>query len=181
MTTILANFVGRSEVSAITQTPASGPFALVTTPPRSFSPMRIASSLLCWAFNRNTAPINMATPRARINEWIVLAFFMKSLLMWICRAHISAGTEHAISNLSRPKTIPCIALVSDARFVQVSEPRLYVSICGLDFMRVGSRHGPRGLRRRCGHVPRTHSTAWKSHTSLGAARLPVPYFCAANI
>src|SRR5215510_13520330 len=31
--------VGRSFVSAITQTPASGPRALVTTPPRSLSPM----------------------------------------------------------------------------------------------------------------------------------------------
>jgi hypothetical protein len=40
VTTILANFVGRSVVSAITQTPASGPLALVTVPPRSLAPMR---------------------------------------------------------------------------------------------------------------------------------------------
>src|SRR6476646_5193091 len=39
VTTILANFVGRSVVSAITHTPASGPLALVTTPPRSDEPM----------------------------------------------------------------------------------------------------------------------------------------------
>src|ERR1700693_4563245 len=34
--------VGRSLVSAITQTPASGPFELRTTPPRSVSPMLTA-------------------------------------------------------------------------------------------------------------------------------------------
>src|SRR6516164_266071 len=33
-----ANFVGRSVVSAMTQTPASGPFELVTTPPMSVLP-----------------------------------------------------------------------------------------------------------------------------------------------
>ena len=46
VTTILAILVGRSVVSAITQMPASGPFALVTTPPRSLSPMLTVS---CWA------------------------------------------------------------------------------------------------------------------------------------
>src|SRR5688500_13515390 len=35
VTTILANFVGRSEVSAITHTPASGPVAPLTTPAMS--------------------------------------------------------------------------------------------------------------------------------------------------
>src|SRR6266581_6313729 len=39
VTTILVNLVGRSVVSAITQTPASGPFALVTIPARSLAPM----------------------------------------------------------------------------------------------------------------------------------------------
>src|SRR5687767_7781429 len=37
VTTIFTNFVGSWEVSAITHTPASGPFALVTTPAISFS------------------------------------------------------------------------------------------------------------------------------------------------
>src|SRR5439155_25895189 len=46
VTTILANFVGRSVVSAITHTPASGPPALRTTPPRSVAPTRIAGSVL---------------------------------------------------------------------------------------------------------------------------------------
>src|SRR6476661_4346313 len=45
VTTIRANFVGRSVVSAITQTPASGPFELVTTPPISVA----RTSTLCWA------------------------------------------------------------------------------------------------------------------------------------
>src|SRR5215213_7876225 len=38
MTTILAKRVGRSLVSASTQTPASGPLGPVTTPPMSFAP-----------------------------------------------------------------------------------------------------------------------------------------------
>src|SRR6476659_3422746 len=40
-----ANFVGKSVVSAITQTPASGPFELVTTPPISAA----RTSTVCWA------------------------------------------------------------------------------------------------------------------------------------
>src|SRR6185312_15052050 len=42
VTTILAYLVGRSPVSAITQTPASGPFDPVTTPPISVAPMLTA-------------------------------------------------------------------------------------------------------------------------------------------
>ena len=38
--------MGRSVVSAITQTPASGPFALVTTPPMSSLSMGTVES--CW-------------------------------------------------------------------------------------------------------------------------------------
>jgi hypothetical protein len=49
VTTIFANLVGRSVVSAITQTPASGPLALVTTPPMSSLSMRTAA--LCWLLN----------------------------------------------------------------------------------------------------------------------------------
>jgi hypothetical protein len=37
VTTILANFVGKSVVSAITQTPASGPFDPLTVPPISLA------------------------------------------------------------------------------------------------------------------------------------------------
>src|SRR6266705_4204387 len=49
VTTILANFVGRSLVSAITHTPASGPFELVTTPPMSSASIATAAPLLCCA------------------------------------------------------------------------------------------------------------------------------------
>src|SRR5437764_759535 len=43
VTTIFTNFVGRSAVSAITQTPASGPAVLVTTPARSSASILMAS------------------------------------------------------------------------------------------------------------------------------------------
>jgi hypothetical protein len=39
VTTVFAYFVGRSVVSAMTHTPASGPFELVTTPPISDGPI----------------------------------------------------------------------------------------------------------------------------------------------
>src|SRR5262249_44816414 len=48
-------FVGKSLVSAITQTPASGPFAPVTTPP-------ISSALTCCANAAVGAAINKAVP-----------------------------------------------------------------------------------------------------------------------
>ena len=44
VTTILANLVGRSVVSAMTQTPASGPCALATTPPMSAAPIDICAA-----------------------------------------------------------------------------------------------------------------------------------------
>jgi hypothetical protein len=47
VTTIRTNFVGRSVVSAITHTPASGPVVLVTTPPRSSASIGIAA-LVAW-------------------------------------------------------------------------------------------------------------------------------------
>src|SRR5262249_16395247 len=66
--------VGRSVVSAMTQTPASGPFALVTVPPRSLAPMRMAGSALgcapSWASEAARRapipPLTMAGPDARI-------------------------------------------------------------------------------------------------------------------
>ena len=42
----MVNRVGRSVVSAITQTPASGPFALVTTPP--ISSLSMLTDVPCW-------------------------------------------------------------------------------------------------------------------------------------
>src|SRR5262249_11521318 len=49
LTTILANLVGKSSVSAITQTPASGPFGPRTTPPMSSPSMATWSLPPCWA------------------------------------------------------------------------------------------------------------------------------------
>src|SRR5215813_7685772 len=55
--------VGRSRVSAITHTPASGPLRLVTTPPRSLSPTVTGAG--CWALTRaGGAPINAANAMA---------------------------------------------------------------------------------------------------------------------
>jgi hypothetical protein len=48
VTTILAKRVPSSVVSAITQTPASGPNRLVTTPPMS-SPSIATAAAVCWA------------------------------------------------------------------------------------------------------------------------------------
>jgi hypothetical protein len=48
VTTILANFVGSSEVSAITHTPASGPLAPVTTPSIS-SRWIVVTAVSSWA------------------------------------------------------------------------------------------------------------------------------------
>src|SRR5262245_40772986 len=55
-----ANFVGSSVVSAITQTPASGPFALVTTPPMSSGSIATVAPLLCWAMAAENQAISTA-------------------------------------------------------------------------------------------------------------------------
>src|SRR5262245_35301948 len=46
------NFAGRSVVSAITHTPASGPFALATTPPMSSLSIATVTPPLCCAWTR---------------------------------------------------------------------------------------------------------------------------------
>ena len=51
-------------VSAITQTPASGPFALLTTPPRSLLPTLTAAGLRCCALAPTSIP---AVAKAAIN------------------------------------------------------------------------------------------------------------------
>src|ERR1019366_3990537 len=79
VTTILANLVGRSVVSAITQTPASGPLALVTTPPRSLLPMRIAGAALCPEFSPAAqAAKSTAMPAAAIPWYNTLVVFIFS-------------------------------------------------------------------------------------------------------
>src|SRR5207249_2721968 len=71
VTTIFANLVGRSFVSAITHTPASGPFALVTIPARSLSPMpaREAPGGTWHAANRRETPTT-----ARYENLVVVMF-----------------------------------------------------------------------------------------------------------
>ncbi|TMQ26806.1 MAG: hypothetical protein E6K82_03295 [Candidatus Rokuibacteriota bacterium] len=56
MTTILANLVARSVVSAITHTPASGPFGPVTTPPMSSLSMGTAPPAACCAPSSSAEP-----------------------------------------------------------------------------------------------------------------------------
>src|SRR6185369_3557824 len=58
--TTLANLVGRSVVSAMTHTPASGPFGLVTTPPRSATPIETVGVAGCWASTTTAAPARYA-------------------------------------------------------------------------------------------------------------------------
>src|SRR5262252_9771994 len=62
--------VGRSVVSAITHTPASGPFGPVTTPPMSVAPTLTAAGV--WAFAGACAPranvrATAATPQYRLS------------------------------------------------------------------------------------------------------------------
>src|SRR5256885_5350132 len=53
-----ANLVGVSVVSAITHTPASGPFELVTTPPMSSGSIATVGALLCCALTQGNEAIS---------------------------------------------------------------------------------------------------------------------------
>src|SRR5262249_43923628 len=80
VTTILTNLVGRSVVSAITQTPASGPLALVTMPPRSLSPTVTPTGALCCALtcvdeDKSSAPSATA---ATLSNRLVPRFMVRS-------------------------------------------------------------------------------------------------------
>src|SRR5262249_54053146 len=80
VTTIFANFVVRSLVSAITQTPASGPLAPVTTPPISSASIRTASAV-CWPAVITGAAIQMrAAPTATTLEYSHRVILMARLL-----------------------------------------------------------------------------------------------------
>src|SRR5262249_57819666 len=59
VTTILAYLVGRSDVSAITQTPASGPLGPATTPPISLAPTVGPCCALAGASAANTRNSNV--------------------------------------------------------------------------------------------------------------------------
>src|SRR6266576_5980072 len=75
---------GRSRVSAITQTPASGPFALVTTPPMSSLSIRTAALVLgsppIWDAQ---AAINAAIPEAINIKASTFVFFIAISLLVI--------------------------------------------------------------------------------------------------
>src|SRR5258705_7730199 len=59
----------------MTQTPASAPFGLVTTPPRSVEPIVTSGAGRCWAFSeRYPAVRQAATVAATIKRWIVFVF-----------------------------------------------------------------------------------------------------------
>src|SRR5687768_4701471 len=78
------NFVGRSVVSAITQTPASGPLGPVTTPPMSSASMRTAAAVF-WALMlpaeaaRNAPKATATMPRYR-TRFVRSVFPMGTLL-----------------------------------------------------------------------------------------------------
>src|SRR5438046_6086311 len=80
VTTILVNLVGRSVVSAITQTPASGPFALVTIPARSLSPMpaREAPGGTWHAARRREMPLITRCNDSFIRMFLLLARLLRA-------------------------------------------------------------------------------------------------------
>src|SRR6266478_1459391 len=90
VTSILTNLVGRSVVSAITQTPASGPFVLVTTPPISSLSMRTTVS--CWLLSwRGHEAKKAAIPTATIPKDNSLLVFMTCSFR---RFHFDIGDPH---------------------------------------------------------------------------------------
>ena len=66
-----ANLVGSSVVSAITHTPASGPFALVTVPPMSSGSMATGPPCV-WTIEEN-APANAHASSAARTRYFLLA------------------------------------------------------------------------------------------------------------
>ncbi len=80
MTTIFTNLVGRSVVSAITQTPGSGPFALVTTPPMSSLPIETASPVDCCAFNPPSDATRITPAAMSPNRYKTLLLMVSHLL-----------------------------------------------------------------------------------------------------
>src|SRR5882724_3544618 len=83
-------FVGRSFVSAITHTPASGPFAPVTTPPMSLASTRTAAPAGCAAA--------MPTEAADINAVTLTLSRQRPavLLILICFPHLAGVNGDSI-------------------------------------------------------------------------------------
>src|SRR5262249_15619880 len=101
VTTILANVVGRSVVSATPQPPASGPLALVTTPPRSLSPIRTASAVFCWAHSQAGAAIHstamLTASRPKYNPLdVLMSPLLSSLPTAPCLRRDSSTSVYAI-------------------------------------------------------------------------------------
>src|SRR5580692_2870894 len=78
VTTIFTNLVGRSLVSAITHTPASGPFELATTPAMSAFPTLTAAAFPPARILGSQALNSAARPRIRIpgREVLLLIFVL---------------------------------------------------------------------------------------------------------
>src|SRR5215831_3670115 len=112
-----ANFVGRSSVSAMTHTPASRPFALVTVPPRSVGPTLTpppgcAPSLCCPASRRTPRPAAATTPIEKIHlacislllpcdwpwEWPPRVFLHRCWAQDTRRRELAAGNLHEPSH-----------------------------------------------------------------------------------
>src|SRR6266581_8478075 len=81
VTTTLANFVGRSVVSAMTHTPASGPFELVTTPPISVLPTWTADAGARCALRPDPAPVRHKAIPAMTAICTCKLFFIRFLLV----------------------------------------------------------------------------------------------------
>src|SRR6516165_1239998 len=100
VTTIFAIRVGRSVVSAITQTPASGPLGPRTTPPRSLAPTWIAASccaaLRVGALAKSAGIETAATPKRRLCFIRMLASLAPSRVLHRAeraRAYLLSGIE----------------------------------------------------------------------------------------
>src|SRR5262249_45966626 len=88
-----ANFVGRSVVSAITHTPASGPLGPRTTPPRSLSPTVTAAPCCAWASGAKTASARpIAAALAQSLDLIVMTVFLRIVcsFIFVCNAPATA-------------------------------------------------------------------------------------------
>src|ERR1700674_3994341 len=97
VTTILTNLVGRSVVSAITQTPASGPLGLLTIPPRPALPTRTVS-LLVWPAS------NPASVAARSTASTIIIPGCKALLLIVSDLLPRSNHDHS--------QVPSISLFS---------------------------------------------------------------------
>jgi hypothetical protein len=100
VTTIFANFVGRSVVSAITHTPASGPFELVTTPPMSSESIATVAPFLCCA----STQVSEAASRPATANKPALGFTLKVMSCSSRYGQRACGRAPAASESAPPKS-----------------------------------------------------------------------------